>query len=351
MDPDVFQAMLQEMQMGAANPSSVHEMGRKARARLIAARDQIAAFFKVSPTEVLFTSGATEGMNALLQGMDLKGKHVISSAAEHALVINCLNRLDSTFLPPGLWGAVTVEQVRAALKPNTALIVLMAVNNETGVKTDIEGIASLAAEKGIPFFVDGVALIGKEAFSFVEGISAMVFSAHKFHGPKGVGFTLLRKGLKLKPFLVGGMQEYEKRAGTENLPGIMGLAAAIKKLEQVQQYQSQMQLLRDTFEKRVLELFPNASINGLGPRICNTSNICFTGIDGESLLMQLDLEGVMASHGSACSSGALQPSRVLLNMGLSRDQVRSSLRFSFSRFNTLFEIEKSLSVLNRKLLK
>jgi cysteine desulfurase len=251
-----------------------------------------------------------------------------------------------SFLPPGLYGAITTEAVHAALRPDTCLICLMAVNNETGVKTDLEAIAAIADEKKIPLIVDGVAMMGKEIFSIPKGISAMSFSGHKFHAPQGIGFSFIRSGLKLSPLLTGGGHEFGKRAGTENILGILSLAKAVELLkEELPMSSKHMFALRERFEGILHNALANVSINGQGPRVCNVSNIAFSGVDGESLLLALDAAGVSASHGSACSSGALEPSRILLNMGIPQALVRSSLRFSLSHFTTEQEIDEACTII------
>jgi cysteine desulfurase len=351
LDPLVFKAMLLDLQADSQalplNPSSVHAYGRDARNYLTKARRSIATAMGVRASEILFTSGGTEALNMVLRGLftpHFEG-HIITSNVEHAAVYKTVEALQAygcraTFLETGLWGAVSVDAVREALQPDTRLIVLMAANNETGVKTDIEAIAALAHERNIPFVVDGIALLGKERFQIPEGVSVMCFSGHKFHAPKGVGFAVIRHELKLSPLFTGGGQEYERRAGTENLAGILGLAEAIELVQEtLPEATKRMADLRDCLEQELLKTLPDVNVNGLGPRICNTTNMAFEGVEGESLLMNLDMRGIAVSHGSACSSGSLEPSRVLLNMGLSRQQAASSLRFSLSRFTTQKEID------------
>lgn len=350
--PQVLDAMIAELRKGPSNPSSIHAFGQEARNRLAKSRRLIASFFDVHPSEIIFTSGGTEAINMVLTGLkeSLKDSHIISTDVEHSAVYKTLKGFQAAgcnvaFLPVGLKGSVSVCEVEEAIQPNTRLIVLMAVNNETGVKTDIDQIALLAKQKGIPFVVDGVALMGKEAFHLSEGISAMCFSGHKFHAPKGIGFAVIRKGLKLVPMITGGSQEYERRAGTENLAGIIAVAEATRLLEtDLQAATEQMQLLRDRLERGISSHVSDVSVNGLGPRVANTSNLAFPGIEGESLLIALDLAGVAVSHGSACSSGSLEPSRVLLNMGIPKKIANSSIRFSLSRFTTLQQIDDCVNI-------
>lgn len=353
IDMRVFDIITNDLKNNFGNPSSSHSLGQEVRNRLTKARHFIASFLGVKHQEIIFTSGGTESINMGLRGYfegDFSG-HVITSSVEHSSVYATLKRFESlgcevSFLSPGLHGAITVDAVRGACRPNTRLISLMAVNNETGVKTDIEKIATFANERHIPFLVDGVALLGKEPFVIPKGVSVMCFSGHKFHAPKGIGFAFVRQGLKLSSLLTGGDQEFGRRGGTENISGILGLAEAISILKaELSTASLHMKKLRDHFESSILESLPGVYVNGSGERIANTSNLSFSGIDGESLLIGLDLEGVVASHGSACASGALEPSRILLNMGIPLEVARSSIRFSLSRFTTEEEIDRAIQII------
>jgi cysteine desulfurase len=222
----------------------------------------------------------------------------------------------------------------------------MSVNNETGVKTDIDAIAAILHERRIPFVVDGVAQLGKELFSISTGVSAICFSGHKLHAPKGIGMAIVKGSFKFTPLLLGGGQESNRRGGTENVAGIVGLAEAIRLLkEELPLASTRMLQLRDRLEQGLIQRLSDVTVNGQGPRICNTSNLCFRGVEGESLMMNLDLAGVAASHGSACASGALEPSRVLLNMGLTVEQAASSIRFSLSRMTCEEEIDQALEII------
>lgn len=346
IDPAVLEAVYRQLKEHYGNPSSIHSFGQENRRRLLQARQDIASYLTVQPQEIFFTSGGTEALNMLITGAPVG--HILSSSVEHACVYATIKRMETkgcstTFLSPGLWGAVTVEAVRAALRPDTHLIVLMAVNNETGVKTDIASIAMLAQEMDIPLIVDGVAWLGKEPISIPAGVSAVAFSGHKIHAPTGVGCAFVRKSFKVQPLITGGEQEYGRRGGTENMSGIIGLAAAIKELSQlITEAAPRMARLRDRLEQQLLMQLPGACVNGQGPRVANTTNISFLGIEGETLLAALDMEGIAVSHGSACSSGALEPSRILLNMGISMEGARSAIRFSLSRFTTAEEIDSCI---------
>lgn len=336
--------MLQDLNGLPANPSSVHFFGKSARTLLSNARRTVANFFQAKPEEVIFTSGGTESINLLLRG--LTSGHIITSAIEHSCIdqtLRALPNLETTFLPVGLWGAPTVDQIEKAIRPTTKAIILTISNGETGVKIDLEAIADLAGKKNIPLLLDAVSYVGKEPLPSHPAITAIAISAHKFHGPKGIGALILRSHYKLPALLTGGSQENKHRAGTENLAGILGLAEAIQILSESQtQITEKISDLRNHFEMSILRELPDVVVNGEGPRVCNTSNLAFLGLDGETLLIQLDMAGIAASHGSACSSGALEPSRVLTNMGLDRKTARASIRFSFSRMNTREEVDLAI---------
>lgn len=354
VDPRVIKAVIAALESESeGNPSSIHSSGQRARYKLSEARQKIASYLGVRSHEIIFTSGGTEGINMLLHGRFPTGSggHVITSNVEHSCVFATVkkmaaNGLYCSFLDVGSYGAVTPEAVAQAIRPETSLITLMAVNNETGVKTDIEGIAAIAQQFKVPFFVDGVALMGKESFKIPQGVNAMAFSGHKFHAPKGIGFVVMRAHQKLTPLLTGGDQEYGRRAGTENLPGIMGVAAAVELLQsELPDSASRMQKLRDQMESALMHQISGVQINGEGPRVANTTNLAFEGIEGEMLLTALDLEGVAVSHGSACASGALEPSRILLNMGYPKERAASSIRISLSRLTTEVEIERCIEMI------
>jgi cysteine desulfurase len=345
LDPRVLDAMLEDLGPLPANPSSVHAFGRAAREKLSRARRTVADYFSVQSREILFTSSGTEALNTLIRGIGTG--RILTSDVEHSAVLKAAQATGRpvTLLPAGTWGVVQPEAVESALRSATDLIVLGAVNNETGVRLDLEAVAALAAAHGVPFVVDGVALLGKELFSLPAGVSAIAFSGHKFHAPKGVGCAWIHPAFKVLPLLVGGDQEHARRAGTENLAGILGFAKAVELLRtELPGAADNMRALRD----RLVEgLKPHVEINGEGPKVSNTINLSFPSMDGETLLMQLDLAGVAVSHGSACSSGALEPSRVLLTMGLSQARARSAIRFSLSRWTTSAEIDAVIATLNK----
>jgi cysteine desulfurase len=351
LDPAVIAVLTHDLKSPPSNPSSMHSFGRDAKLKLLKARTFIAGLFNVKPHEVIFTSSGTESMNLLLRGLidPSSSPHILTSDVEHSCAAKTLLDLEAkgckvTFLPAGLKGAVSPEELKKAITPDVKFLVFSSASSETGVRHDLEAFSNLALQHNIPLIVDGVATLGKEPFSFYPGILGAGFSAHKFHGPKGVGFVLMRSHptFRLSPLITGGGQEFGLRSGTENLGGILGLEEALK---QVQKNPHHMQTLKDRFEQKILELLPFVQVNGTGPRICNVSNLCFPGVDAETLLIQLDLHGVAASQGSACSSGALEPSRILLAMGLSQNLAKSSLRFSLSRFTTEEEIDATVELL------
>lgn len=359
LDPRVKETVVYHLEATQGNPSSIHSYGQEARRILSQSRRQIADYLGVKSNEIIFTSSGTEALNMILRGVFDRHPqgHLITSSAEHACVYATAKTMESegctvSFLAPGLWGAVTPEAVQKAITPATRLIALMAVNNETGVKTDIQRIAALAQEAKIPFLVDGVGLMGKEVFEIPAGVSAMCFSGHKFHAPKGIGFAYLCSTLRIDPLIIGGEQEFAKRGGTENLPGIAGLAAAISLLQsELPQASNKMLRLRDKLEQELSQRLKGVSVNGLGPRVVNTVNLSFEGIEGETLLAMLDMEGVAVSHGSACASGALEPSRILLNMGMPRVKAATAIRISLSRFTTEDDIDAAIGIISRLVTK
>lgn len=357
VDPRVLQAIAQAFKVPLGNPSSLHFFGQAARRHISETRHTIAEFLGVKPQEVIFTSGATEGANLIMRGlMPQPHGHLITSVGEHACIFETAKQFEArgcavTYLPIGLKGHVSVDDVAKAIRPDTRLITLIGANNETGVKTDIDAIAAIAQDARIPLFIDGVAMLGKELFSIPQGVSAMSFSGHKIHAPMGIGFNFIRAGLKMTPAMTGGEQEFGRRGGTPNLMGIIGLGEAIRLLQtDLAANIAKMEKLRDSFEEKIFAAVPKVNRNGSGARICNTSNLSFEGIEGETLLAALDLAGVAASHGSACSSGALEPSRILLNMGLPQAMARSSIRFSLSRNTTVEEIEQAVAIISSKVV-
>lgn len=354
LDPLVLEAMLPALSETPLNPSSVHFFGQRAKDLLTQARESIARSLKVRAHEIIFTSGGTEAINMLIKGISSTSTpgHCITTEIEHASVYLAMKNLEQsgwkvTYLPVDRSGAIEPSQLENAIQATTRFIVLSAANSETGVKAPLQEISSISERHGIPLLIDGVALIGKETFLIPSGVSAIAFSAHKFHGPKGIGFAVVRPHIKLSPLLVGGHQEYAKRAGTENLAGILGCAKAVALLDHyLPEATERMRQLRDYFESE-LQRRAGVVVNGSKERVANTCNVTFPLIDGETLLLSLDMHGIAASHGSACSAGALEPSRVLLSMGLTYPEARNSIRFSLSRWTTKDDIEYTLDVIDQ----
>lgn len=352
VDPRVAQAISDAVTGLLANPSSPHTYGQHARAILSASRRCIASFLKVKQSEIIFTSGGSEGAALAIRGLIRDPAHaeIISSEIEHPCVyetLECLKKEGAkiTYIPVGLSGAVDPEEVMKAITPKTTALVFMAVNNETGVKQDIHAFSEIAARAKIPLIVDGVSYLGKDHVIIPKGVSAMFFSGHKIHAPQGIGFLYLKSGTKLTPQILGGHQEFGLRGGTENMLGIIGLSKAIQILEEEGANAIlHMRKLRERFEHVLLEI-PGIEVNGIGERVSNTVNLSFGAIDGENLLIALDQQHIAASLGSACSSGAIEPSRVLLKMGIPLKRARTSLRFSFSRFNTIEEVERAIEII------
>ena len=334
------------------NPSSLHSVGQRAAEALEAARAKVASCLGAKPEEIYFTSGGSEADNQAIRSAALVGarkgkRHIISTAFEHHAVLHTLKKLERegfevTLLGVGSQGLVKAEDVAAAIREDTALVTIMYANNEVGTIQPIAEIGALCREKGIPFHTDAVQAVGHLAIDVErDQIDMLSLSAHKFHGPKGVGALYCRKGLPLLPFIEGGAQERNRRAGTENLAGIAGLAAALEEANaNLERNAAHITALRDKLIDGLSQI-PHARLNG--DREHNVS-FCFEGIEGESLLLLLDAKGVAASSGSACTSGSLDPSHVLLALGLPHEVAHGSLRLSLSEYNTMEEMDHILKV-------
>jgi cysteine desulfurase len=346
--PEVVSAMMEDLDGIPRNPSSVTKWGREGRDKISKARRLIASYFGVQVEEVLFTSGGTESNHLLIQGFYKSRPGVIlSTEIEHASALEAIKSLNAKidYLLVDHAGSPSPSQVAKHLKEQTSYIFLSIANNETGAMIDLEEIASIAQKAHIPLLLDGVAFLGKGKISpLPEGVAGISFSGHKIHGPKGIGFVIKRKQYKIPPLFRGGHQEKEMRAGTENLAGILGLAKAIELLDE--QYFNSIAYLRDSFENAVRQLIPQIEVNGSGPRVSNVSNLHFPHQDAELLLIKLEELGLLCSLGSACASGTLKPSHVLLGMGYPLQRALSSLRFSFSRLNTEEEVIKAAYLLS-----
>ena len=339
------------------NPSSVHSFGREAKKALDEARVRLANLIGAEPKEIYFTSGGTESDNMAILGAAFanskKGKHVITSAIEHHAVMDPCKYLEQqgfevTYLPVDGQGLVSVEDLKKAIKPETILISIMHVNNEIGTIQDIGSMAKLARDKGILFHTDAVQSLGKIPINVKElNIDMLTGSSHKIYGPKGVGVLYVRKGVKLDNIMYGGAQERKKRPGTENLSSIAGFGLAAELAgKEIDEENKRQRAFRDKLIKGILESIPNTRLNGHPEkRIASNVNVSVEFIEGESLLLSLDMKGIGASSGSACTSGSLDPSHVLLATGLSHEIAHGSLRMTLGRYTTEAEIDYVLEVL------
>jgi cysteine desulfurase len=361
--PEVIDAMLPYFSAEIGNAQSVHSFGQRAKAAVEKARRQVAQLINASPTEIVFVSGGTEADNLAVRGVAEAhrehGRHIITTKIEHPAVLATCQSLEQagfrvSYLSVSSSGRVGVDEVRAAIGNDTILISVMHANNETGTIQPIEDIAAVVSEaraRGaahLHLHTDAVQSAGKIEIDVKGlGVDVLSLSGHKIHGPKGVGSLYVRKGVRSAKLLYGGHHERDRRAGTENVPGIVGLGCAAE-LARVQlgERQARMLELRDYLEQQLAARIPGVRVNGDAEhRLPNISNLSFEGVDGEGLLIALDLKGIAVSTGSACASGSLEPSHVLQAMGLARERVRGSLRFSLSAYTTREEIDYAVAVL------
>jgi cysteine desulfurase len=352
--PEVFDAMRPYFLEKFGNASSIHQQGQQARAAVENAREHVAELLNCRAAEIVFTSGGTEGDNLALFGLVNAGDHVITSAIEHHAVLNGCKRLESlgcdvTYLPVDGQALVDPDDVKRAIRPNTKLISIIFANNETGVLQDARDIGKIAAEADVYFHTDAVQAAGKVPIDVKEiGCDLLTLTAHKMHGPIGAGALFVRKGTLLQPMMYGGRHERSRRAGTENLPGIVGLgkAAKIARSGFSDGSVERMTSLRDRLEKTIVETMDQVNVNSAGaPRVHNTTNVVFNCLEGEAMVIALDLKGLSVSTGAACSSGAIEPSHVLTAMGLSPDRARASVRFSLGKQNTADDIDFALQLI------
>jgi cysteine desulfurase len=352
--PEVFDAMRPYFGERFGNASSIHHHGQDTRAAVERAREHVAALLGCRSSEIVFTSGGTEADNLAIFGIVRSGDHVITSTVEHHAVMNACTHLQSlgcevTRVQVDGTGQVDPNDVRRALRPNTRLVTIMTANNETGVLQPVEEIGKIAAEADVYFHTDGVQAAGKIALDVKQiGCDMLTISGHKMHAPQGVGALYVRKGTTLEPMLYGGRHERSRRAGTENVAGIVGLgrAAEFAREELERDDQREMAALRDHIEQAILTQVEGTGVNGgNAPRVPNTSNIYFDYIEGEALVIALDLKGLAVSTGAACSSGAIEPSHVLTAMGLPPDRARASLRFSLGKQNMVEEVGFALELI------
>jgi len=353
--PEVFEAMRPYFGEHFGNASSIHHHGQETRAAVERARESVAALLSCRASEVVFTSGGTEADNLAIFGIVRPGDHVITSTVEHHAVLNACKHLaanghEVTYIPVDGRGLVDPADVKRAIRPNTKLITIMFANNETGVVQPAPEIGKVAAESDVYFHTDAVQAAGKIRIDINQiGCDLLAISGHKLHGPQGVGALYVRKGTPLEPLLHGGSHERSRRAGTENVPGIVGLgrAAEFARAGLERDDDLQMAALRDRLERELLAIeatgLNGADSNGeLAPRVPSTANIYFDGIEGEALVIALDLKGLAVSTGAACSSGAIEPSHVLLAMGLRPDRAKASIRFSLGKQNTAEDVDFAL---------
>ncbi len=352
------EAMLPYLGRYFGNPSSVHAAGREARAAIDNARDKLGALLRAKPGEIIFTGGATESCNLAVLGLarssSSRGGHIISNKAEHHAVLHPLEHLEQhegfevTWLNVSESGMVDLDQLADSIRPDTRLVSIMTANNETGVIQPMREISQICRDRGVLLHSDMVQAFGKTDVdvSFVDVAS---FAAHKFYGPKGTGFLCLRAGLPIQPIMFGGAHENQRRPGTENVAGIAGMAAAAEWiLHDRETEQERRAQLRDQLWRSIVEVFPDAQQNGDPThRLANTLNASFIGVDSETMLMALDLEGICASSGSACMVGSVRASHVLLAMGLPMERARSAIRLSLGKWTTAKEIADAGDALDR----
>ena len=351
--PEVLEAMRPCFGEHFGNASSIHHHGQETRAAVESARESVAALLGCRASEVVFTSGGTEADNLAIFGLTRSGDHVITSTIEHHAVLNACKHLaakgcEVTYIPVDGRGLVDPADVKHAVRPNTKLITIMFANNETGVVQPVAEIGEIAAEADIYFHTDAVQAAGKIAIDVNKiGCDLLTISSHKFHGPQGVGALYVRKGTQLEPMLYGGSHERSRRAGTENVPGIVGLgkAAELAVAGFERGDDLKMAVARDHLERELLSI-EATGLNGEGaPRVPNTTNIYFDSIAGEALVIALDLKGLAVSTGAACSSGAIEPSHVLLAMGLGPDRAKASIRFSLGKQNMAEDVDFALALI------
>jgi cysteine desulfurase len=358
--PEVVEAVVRATREDFGNASSVHHFGQQAKAAIDDARSSVATLINADPSEVVFTSGGTESDNFSIRGAaavleTTPRRHLIASAIEHEAVLNTFKALArhgwrTTLLPVDHTGIVSPDRLRDALTDDTALVSVMHANNEIGTVQPIAALARLAHERGALMHTDAVQSVGKiDVDVRALGIDLLSLSAHKFNGPKGAGVVWIKRGTRMQPILTGGKHERSRRAGTENVPAIVGMGVAARLATgKLDAEAVRLSALRDRLEDAVLARVPGTVVNGTrSARVPNTSNISFDRVEAESLLIALDLEGIAVSTGSACSSGTLEPSHVLRAMGLPAHRTQNSLRFSLGLFSTEQEVDRVVDVLPR----
>lgn len=356
---EVFEAMVPYLTDKYGNPSSIHSYGREARADLNRAREQVAAAIGAAPEEIIFTAGGSEADNLAIKGTALamygEKSHIITSAVEHHAVLHSVESLKRlgfsvTILPVDSEGMVDPEDVKRAITPETCLISIMYANNEVGTIQPIEEISRIAREAGVLFHTDAVQAVGHMPVDVKSlGVDMLSLSGHKFYGPKGVGALYARRGVRLAPLIDGGAQERKRRAGTENMAGIVGIGMAIElAVGEMDEVSAKEERLRDKLIEGLTQRIPDVRLNGHRRlRLPNNVNMSFLYVEGESLLLNLDMEGIAASSGSACTSGSLAPSHVLMAMGIPHEVAHGSVRMTLGRYTEDADVERVLDVMPR----
>ncbi len=351
LDDEVLKEMMPYLTEEYGNASSIYKLGRNTRKAVETAREKIAKAINSEPDEIYFTSGGTESNNTAIRGIAYnnkkKGNHIITSKIEHPAILETCKQLEKegfeiTYLNVDKNGIIDLEQLKNSIKETTILISIMFANNEIGTIQPIKEIGTIARENNIYFHTDSVQAVGSLKIDVKEmNIDSLSMSAHKFYGPKGIGVLYVKKGIIFQKFMNGGHQERNKRAGTENVPAIVGMGKAIEiAYRDLEEHTKQIKELRDYYINQVKDKIPYIKINGdMEKRLPGNSNISFRFIEGEGLLLNLDLKGICASSGSACTSGSLNPSHVLLAIGLPHEIAHSSLRISIGKYNTKEEID------------
>jgi cysteine desulfurase len=358
--PEIFAEMRPYLERDFGNPSSIHQAGRETRAAVDDSRERIAAVIGAKPHEIIFTSGGTESDNLAVIGLArshaTRGRHLITATTEHHAVLHAFEYLQKhesfrvTWLPVDRFGVIDPGDLRGAIEPETTLVSIMWANNETGTLQPVEELAQLCRERSVLFHSDMIQAFGKLPLNVSEiGCDAIALAAHKFYGPKGAGILYLRSGIPIQRITFGGSHENERRAGTENVPAIVGMAKAAELVSQgIEAEMNRQEKLRDKLWRAIQKLVPGAVLNGHPEqRLANTLNVSFPEIDGETLLINLDLEGICASSGSACMVGSIVPSHVLMAMGATPELARSTVRFSLGKLTTESEIDAVIERLPR----
>ncbi len=359
LDDEVLEEMLPYLKEEYGNASSIYKLGRRSKEAVEKAREQVASAINAKTEEIYFTSGGTESDNTIIRGIAYayknRGNHIITSKIEHPAVLETLKQLEKegftvTYVGVTENGIIDMDELEASITDKTTLITVMYANNEIGTLQPIAKIGKLAHEKGILFHTDAVQAIGSEKIDVVaENIDALSMSAHKFYGPNGIGALYVKKGVRFQKFMLGGHQEKNKRAGTENVPAIVGMGKAIElAYKNIDEHNAKIKELRDYYVSEVLKRIPYVKVNGdMEKRLPGNANISFKFIEGEGMLLNLDLNGICASSGSACTSGSLDPSHVLLAIGLPHEIAHGSLRISIGKYNTKEEVDYLLDNLEK----